>query len=120
VAATGSAKAPDCDCELVEDDRTGKGSAVAGWALAGAAGAMMEAESSFFAVVFGFAPSSAHSAGAITKATAIVAINRAADLILAPSVTPTTATRGRRPPLRIHQAGLCFLLKSLPSMGRVR
>jgi hypothetical protein len=83
IAATGWAKAPACDCGLIED-RTGRGSAVSGWVLGGTAGAATEAESSFFAVVFGFAPSSAYSAGTITKATAIVAINRAADLMLVP------------------------------------
>src|SRR5271170_2067979 len=83
-AATGSVEAPDCDCKPVED-RRGRGSAVSGWVVAGAAGAATEAESSsFFAVVFAFAPSSPYSPGTITKATAIIAINRAADLMLVP------------------------------------
>jgi hypothetical protein len=41
------------------------------------------AGSSFFALAFDSAASSAYSAGAITKATAIVAQNRAANLIAA-------------------------------------
>jgi hypothetical protein len=69
--------------------------------------------SSLSALAFGTGVSFAYNAGTVTKATTIVAINRAANLIVAPLIVPTSCEAGQRTPLRSYQTGLCFLLKYL-------
>src|ERR1019366_2490046 len=94
--------------------RAGGISAVFGWASAVTLGAMTEGTgSSLSALAFGTGVSFAYNAGTVTKATTIVAINRAANLIVAPLIVTTSCEAGQRTPLRSYQTGLCFLLKYL-------